>query len=256
MGACQARRIKSSASNTETTPIILETDSPPKNRTEVWLNTYDLLMTNYTTSKFGLGIYHTGVVIYGVEYCYSGPQEGKLHLEVTGLRTTTPGDSSWIEDAVFREPILVGHSKLSPFEVNSIYLEMCKEYKGPSYNVLNRNCNHFTRDFLLKILDQESLKARGYYQGEDILPPYIDRITKIATKVRPCLPKIWTTDLREQYEDEQKRKKFLQNNNTTTTVRGGESLSDGSIEWNRNDTKQELEPRKESHGVKERKKDK
>jgi len=208
MGGCQAKRIKSSASNTDTTPAVSSQvgSSLPKTRTQVWLNVYDLLMTNYTTSKFGLGIYHTGVVIYGVEYCYSGPQEGKLHLEVTGLRTTTPGDSSWIEDAVFREPLFIGYSQMSPFEVNSVYLEMCREYKGPSYNVLNRNCNHFTRDFLARILDEETLITRGYFRGEDLLPAHIDRVTKIATKVRPCLPKIWTTDLREQYEEEQKRK--------------------------------------------------
>jgi len=211
MGGCQAKRIKPSSGSKNATPDSAPTLTQPepspflKQRTQVWLNIYDLLLTNYTTSKFGLGVYHTGVVIYGVEYCYSGPQEGKLHLEVTGLRTTIPGDSSWIEDAVFKEPVLIGYSELSPLEVNSVYLEMCDIYRGPSYNILNRNCNHFTRDFLSRILDQESLTARGHFRGQDILPPYIDRITRVATKVRPCLPRIWTTDLREQYLEQKQR---------------------------------------------------
>jgi len=190
----------------------------PRKRVQVWLNIYDLLLTNYTTSKVGLGVYHTGVVIYGVEYCYSGPQEGKMHLEVTGLRTTTPGDSSWIEDAIFKEPILIGYSKLTPFEVNGVYLEMCQEYQGPSYNVLYRNCNHFTRDFLIRILDEESLQARGHFRGEDVLPPYIDRITRVATKCRVCLPAMWTTDLRHQYEEEIKKHRGGR--------QGGEGLGD------------------------------
>eukprot|EP00456_Euglypha_rotunda_P048379 TRINITY_DN38796_c0_g1_i1.p1 TRINITY_DN38796_c0_g1~~TRINITY_DN38796_c0_g1_i1.p1 ORF type:complete len:163 (-),score=12.58 TRINITY_DN38796_c0_g1_i1:10-498(-) len=142
MGACQAARIK---------PYSQDSSSDDGKRVPVWLNIYDLLLMNYTTRKFGFGIYHTGVEVYGVEYSYSGRTQPADEQEVTGLRTTEPGDSSWIEDAIFRERQQLGFTILSPVEIHRLYNEMHEKYKGPAYNVVERNCNHFTREFLHKI---------------------------------------------------------------------------------------------------------
>jgi hypothetical protein len=87
-----------------------------------------------------------------------------------------------------------------------MFNSMKPEYLGPSYNVLDKNCNHFTSRFLRKLT------------GKD-LPPYVDRIMKVcslprplhrasltradpraqvARKVRPCLPTMFKEDLRNQ----------------------------------------------------------
>lgn len=49
----------------------------------------------------------------------------------------------------------------------------------------NRNCNHFTEHFIKILTNKE-------------LPSYVNRIMKVATKVRVCLPGMFTNDLRDQ----------------------------------------------------------
>jgi hypothetical protein len=54
-------------------------------RTSVIVNVYDLFILNYTTSKFGLGAYHSGVEIFGREYSYAGHTkmgESGLHMMI------------------------------------------------------------------------------------------------------------------------------------------------------------------------------
>ena len=51
---------------------------PP--REPVVLNVYDLLWTNKISSKLGMGIYHSGVQVYGREYSF-----GFHDLPVTGI---------------------------------------------------------------------------------------------------------------------------------------------------------------------------
>lgn len=34
-------------------------------REPVWLNIYDLMIMNYTLDRIGMGVYHTGVEVYG-----------------------------------------------------------------------------------------------------------------------------------------------------------------------------------------------
>lgn len=47
------------------------------------------------------------------------------------------------------------------------------------------NCNHFTEQFLKLLTAKE-------------LPDYVNRIMRIARKVRPCLPGMFKLDLRDQ----------------------------------------------------------
>eukprot|EP00457_Paulinella_chromatophora_P004308 gb/GEZN01004320.1/.p1 GENE.gb/GEZN01004320.1/~~gb/GEZN01004320.1/.p1 ORF type:complete len:606 (-),score=107.29 gb/GEZN01004320.1/:67-1884(-) len=177
-----------SSIDAESTPA----DNVPKQA--VFLNIYDLMLLNYTTSKFGLGIYHTGVEVYGAEYCYSG----HVMAERTGLRCTAPQDSSWIEEAIWREKLAVGYTDKTREEIVAIYSQMHSEYLGPSYNVINRNCNHFTKDLLEKILDEDSLKQIG----PELLPPKVTRVVRTASKLRVCMPPIFTQDLRDQKRSE------------------------------------------------------
>jgi len=59
---------------------------------------------------------------------------------------------------------------------------------GTGTNVTDRharNCNHFTEHFVKILTNKE-------------LPSYVNRIMKVATKVRVCLPGMFTNDLRDQ----------------------------------------------------------
>lgn len=146
-----------------------------------------------TINRVGLGVYHTGVEVFGREYSYAG----HYHTETTGLKESMPRDTSWLNDAVFRERILIGYTKYTPVEVRQRFEEMKPSYLGPSYNVLDRNCNHFTDKFIRVLTKKE-------------LPPYVQRLMRVARKARPCLPSMFKHDLRDQeappeYESHKRR---------------------------------------------------
>lgn len=147
----------------------------------VFLNVYDLMIMNYTINRLGIGVYHTGVEVYGREYSYAG----HYHTENTGLKDSVPRDTSWLHDAIWRERIYIGKTRLTKEEVKAKFEELKPIFLGPSYNVLDRNCNHFTNHFVKILTGKE-------------MPAYVNRIMKIASKVRPCLPGMFKADLRQQ----------------------------------------------------------
>jgi len=78
----------------------------------------------------GLGVYHSGVEVYGMEYAFGGHQE-----DSTGVFTVEPRQAP---DAKFRESISVGTTDRTPEEVTHLIELLSEEYKGPSYNLLDR----------------------------------------------------------------------------------------------------------------------
>jgi len=160
---------------------------------KVYLNIYDLLLMNYTTSKVGVGIYHTGVHIGDHEYSYAAHNEdGK-----TGLRQTVPRDSSCVEDAIFKESVVIGWTYLNDEEIQRKYREMEMQYVGNRYNPLGMNCNHFTEDFIKMLVLPEDQVIRDEGNSSPI-PAYVNRVVRTANKVRPCLPAVLKTDLADQ----------------------------------------------------------
>ena len=43
-----------------------------KNRTPVYVNIYDMYTLNNITSVMGIGIYHCGIEVHGIEFGYGG----------------------------------------------------------------------------------------------------------------------------------------------------------------------------------------
>ena len=114
----------------------------------VYLHIYDLLVMNYSTSSIGVGVYHTGVQVYADEYCFSGHNQVDLvtKQEITGLRSfRPPTDTSWIEDAIYKESVIVGYTELTESEVLDLFEELKTKFVGASYNALARNCNTFSQ---------------------------------------------------------------------------------------------------------------
>ncbi len=56
----------------EASPGILAGDDTMGNREPVILNVYDMFWTNDYTGNMGLGVYHSGLEVYGREYAYGG----------------------------------------------------------------------------------------------------------------------------------------------------------------------------------------
>ena len=100
----------------------------------VYLNVYDLNeQSNEYLYPLGLGIYHSGVEISGIEYTFASE---------AGIYEMTPKHAP---PAKFRESIDLGPCPTSRI-VSATLEELKHDFKGTDYHVLNKNCNHFAGD--------------------------------------------------------------------------------------------------------------
>jgi hypothetical protein len=110
----------------------------------VILNTYKLTLNNII-DKIGLDLYHTAIEFDGVEYAF-----GFLDLPVCGIYEIKPLS---FEDGIFLESFVVGYCDKNEFY--NLKENLKNEYIGNTYNVITKNCNHFTNDFCKKLLKKE-----------------------------------------------------------------------------------------------------
>lgn len=143
---------------------------------EVYLNVYDLVEQNHWTHWAGVGIYHSGVEIYGVEYAFGGHEYDAPGVFATRPRSA-PGTVAW------REAVLVGRTSLSPTQVYELVQAMGQEYKGNRYHLLQMNCNSFSADLCRRLTGQEA-------------PTWVNRLANLAVSLHCLLPQGWVPPLR------------------------------------------------------------
>lgn len=138
---------------------------------EVKLNVYDMMWINKYTSSFGVGAFHTGVEVHGKEYAY-----GAHPYTFTGVFSMTPGrDSELVNQAIkFRESISMGFTSLTEEGVRLVISDLERKYIGQSYDMLHRNCNHFS--------DELCQRLNGSH-----IPRWINRLAYISTWMPPAL---------------------------------------------------------------------
>lgn len=130
---------------------------------DVVINLYDVI-NNKVTRLLGLGVYHTGLEVYGSEwsFAYCKPDEKAVFAiqprSVRGMR--------------YRKSFILGKTSLSQLEVENIISEMSITWTGESYDLLERNCNHFC--------DELARKLCGVG-----LPKYVNRIARLGIAFRP-----------------------------------------------------------------------
>jgi len=148
-------------------------------REPVILNVYDMFWTNDYTSNVGVGVYHSGLEIYGREYAYGGHP-----FPFSGVFDIRPRDARELgEQFKFKQSLHMGNTDFTEQEVERITEELGKEYRGDRYHLMSRNCNHFSGAFS-QILT-----------GRDI-PAWVNRLAYMSTCVpflQRCLPKEWLT---------------------------------------------------------------
>lgn len=66
----------------------------------------------------------------------------------------------------------MGRTELSQLEIDQLMIEMGQRYTGSSYNLLTRNCNHFTEALIQALCAQP-------------IPRWINRMAALGTWV-PC----------------------------------------------------------------------
>lgn len=120
----------------------------------------------------GVALLHSGVVIKGKEYAYGGHD----HPNLTGVYWTQPKTEP--PGGTFRTEILHGFTLASEEEIERAIRAASDEFQGASYNLLTKNCNHFT-----SYLCQKLTGTPG--------PAWLNRAASIGVALPCVVPKEW-----------------------------------------------------------------
>lgn len=187
-------------------------------RTPVYLNVYDMYSINEYASNLGIGIFHSGVEIYGVEYAYGGHP-----LPFSGIFENSPKDAGELGDNFkFRESIIIGETDFSSSEIKKMITHMGEEFRGDRYHLITKNCNHFSSTFTKNLT------------GSDI-PSWINRLASISGSIpflERWLPQEWLTPIALQQKLDQNNAQIL--NSSSSCNKGNSSPQSFSISENLN----------------------
>ncbi|KAG9229686.1 putative UPF0326 protein hag1 [Amylocarpus encephaloides] len=139
------------------------------------INVYDLLLPGRLSSMLwtiGASLLHSGVVINGKEYAYGGHDKRNM----TGVYWTKP--KSEPPGGTFKCEILHGFTLSSPPEIEAIVKEASEEFQGTSYNLLAKNCNHFTAYLCERLTGRPG-------------PSWLNRAASIGVALPCIVPKEW-----------------------------------------------------------------
>jgi len=132
------------------------------NSLAVSLNVYDLAEQNQYAHQLGLGAYHTGIEINGIEWSYGHAERG------TGVYPCLPGSHP---NAKIRERINITiKDTLTIEEVARCLDRLRPAFMGYRYHLLYLNCNHFTEAFYFELTNERA-------------PSYINRLAQLARQL-------------------------------------------------------------------------
>ncbi|TWU72010.1 hypothetical protein ED733_003783 [Metarhizium rileyi] len=144
-------------------------------KTEIKIHVYDVLPPGRLSSLLwavGTALLHSGVVINGKEYAYGGCYD----RGITGVYWTKPKPE--FPGITFRREILHGFTIVTQDEIDKTLHSASEEFLGTSYNILTKNCNHFTSYLCQKLTGKAS-------------PAWLNRAASIGVAL-PCLvPQQW-----------------------------------------------------------------
>ncbi|XP_051150839.1 deSI-like protein At4g17486 [Andrographis paniculata] len=138
----------------------------PQN-TPVHLNVYDLTPMNGYVYWAGIGIFHSGVEVHGVEYAFGAhdyPSSGVFEVEPRQC----PGFQ-------FRKSILIGTTSLDAAQVREFMECQAMSYNGDTYHLIMKNCNHFCKDICYKLTGKR-------------IPNWVNRLAKLGSIFSFALP--------------------------------------------------------------------
>ncbi|KAF3935094.1 hypothetical protein ABW19_dt0204544 [Dactylella cylindrospora] len=184
MAASWFRRNSDSAANSTTT--LINRGNGEDDRTAVTINVYDLLPPGKLSTVFwtlGVGLLHTGVAINDREYAFGGhDRRGVTGVYWMKPKVEPPGGT-------FRTGFIHAYTTRSPDEVHQILIETSQEFQGTSYNVLTRNCNHFTSYLCEKLTGKPA-------------PAWINRAASIGVALPCVVPQAWVRPPECEEEDQ------------------------------------------------------
>lgn len=133
----------------------------------VYLNVYDLTPINGYAYWLGLGVYHSGVQVHGVEYAF-----GAHDHATTGVFEVEPKQCPGF---TFRKSLLIGRTDLGAKEVHALLEKVSKEYLGNTYHLMSKNCNHFCNDLCIRLTGKP-------------IPSWVNRLARLGLLCKCVLP--------------------------------------------------------------------
>ncbi|XP_061343264.1 deSI-like protein At4g17486 isoform X2 [Gastrolobium bilobum] len=131
-------------------------------KTPVYLNVYDLTPMNGYMYWAGLGIYHSGVEVHGVEYAF-----GAHDYPTSGVFEVEPRQCPGFK---FRKSIFIGTTSLDPVQVREFIARQSASYNGDTYHLIVKNCNHFCKDICYKLTGKS-------------IPTWVNRLARLALRI-------------------------------------------------------------------------
>jgi hypothetical protein len=165
----------------------------------------------------GASLLHSGVVINNKEYAYGGhDKRGMTGVYWTKPKTEPPGGTWKCE-------VLQGFTVSPQAEIDAIIKEASEAFQGTSYNLLNKNCNHFTQYLCEKLTGRPG-------------PGWLNRAASIGVALPCVVPKEWIAPpdfdsadgelLGEDEQDSHERSRMLSD---TDTSHQRHSFNDGRV---------------------------
>ncbi|XP_010254927.1 PREDICTED: deSI-like protein At4g17486 isoform X2 [Nelumbo nucifera] len=157
----------------------------------VYLNVYDLTPMNGYVYWAGLGIFHSGVEVHGVEYAF-----GAHDYPTSGVFEVEPRQCPGFK---FRKSIFMGTTCLDPVQVREFMERHSANYKGDTYHLIVKNCNHFCKDVCYKLTGNP-------------IPKWVNRLARIGSLCSCLLPEaLKVSAVRhdpnyQEYDDSEKRR--------------------------------------------------
>ncbi|XVF52559.1 hypothetical protein PTKIN_Ptkin05aG0028300 [Pterospermum kingtungense] len=133
----------------------------------LYLNVYDLTPINNYLYLFGLGIFHSGIEVHGLEYGYGAheyPTSGVFEVEPRSC----PG-------FIFRRSVLLGSTNMSRSEFRSFMEQISQKYHGDTYHLIAKNCNHFTDEVCMQLTGKP-------------IPGWVNRLARVGSFCNCILP--------------------------------------------------------------------
>uniref|UniRef100_A0ACD5VHT0 Uncharacterized protein n=1 Tax=Avena sativa TaxID=4498 RepID=A0ACD5VHT0_AVESA len=134
---------------------------------KVYLNIYDISPINNYLYWFGLGIFHSGIQVHGMEFGFGAheyPTSGVFQVEPKSC----PG-------FIFRRSVCVGTTDMSRSEVRTFLEDLAEDYHGDTYHLIVKNCNHFTADVCKRLTGKPT-------------PGWVNRLAKLGSVCNCVLP--------------------------------------------------------------------
>ncbi|XP_065867537.1 deSI-like protein At4g17486 [Euphorbia lathyris] len=173
----------------------------------VYLNVYDLTPINGYAYWLGLGVYHSGVQVHGIEYAF-----GAHEYPTTGI---FEGEPKQCEGFTFRKTILIGKTDFTSAEVRKVMEDLAQNYRGNAYNLITKNCNHFCNDACIRLTGNP-------------IPRWVNRLARIGFLCNCVLPanlnsrKVGHHKMEEK-SDEAEKKKSSSSSSSSSSPSGNES---------------------------------